>query len=204
MIKKIFFVYALALTLQLFTAGCVDCNCGPVKDIYFTAFGVAVKNIDAALPQPMTTDANVISSANYGIHIGMQMRQLVLRKQHINWGLIQTAQACSCDEGNFIAKEDILSLEIFSNNDFDATHPKNTDLSLYFKVKNNQKMLSIVDYLKSYKTLPYASKPSKLAFYDNVFLQVAPSSNKKHKFRVKITLSDGTILTAETNEVELS
>ncbi|KQB99520.1 DUF5034 domain-containing protein [Pedobacter sp. Hv1] len=202
MIKKIFFVFALALSLQLIS-GCVDCNCGPIKDIYWTVFGISAKNIDVALPQPTTTDVNVIASANYAIQIEIKKRQLVLRKRQINWGLIQTAQACDCAY-NFMDKEDVLSLEIFSTNDFDASHPKNTDLSLYFKVKKDQTLMSIADYIKSYNNLPSSSSPGAFSFSNGFRLQVAPSTNKKHKFMIRITLSDGRILETETTEVELT
>ncbi|TKC12265.1 DUF5034 domain-containing protein [Pedobacter polaris] len=200
MIKKIFFVFALALILQLIS-GCVDCNCGPIKTIYFTKKGLSLKNMDASLPQPMVTNAGIISSANYGIQIQLLTEQIALRKQRINWGLMQTAHACSCSEDNFIAKEDILSIEIFSNNDFDASHPKNTDLSLYFKAKRYTEMVSIADYIKSLKDFNGSSVS---AFYEGIFLQVKPTSSKKHKFKVRITLSDGRILETETTEVELS
>ncbi len=157
--------------------------------------------MDAALPQPMITSSNVISSTKYGIYIQLLTEQLALRKQHINWALIQTAQACSCAEDEFIPKEDILSIEIFSNNDFDASHPKNTDLSLYFKVKRYINLISIADYMKSLKDSRYLSR---YPFNEGIFLQVTPTSNKNHKFRLRIALSDGRILESETPEVELS
>lgn len=93
-----------------------------------------------------------------------------------------------------------MTLEIFSNNDFDASHPKNTDLSSYFKVKISNNLNTITEYIKYInKFYQTSSNP----FYWGTFLQVAPTLNKKHKFRLKMTLSDGRILEAETTEVEL-
>jgi len=200
MIKKILFVFGLALISQLIGA-CVDCNCPPHQTIYFTNKGISLKNLDASLPQPMITNAGIISSANYGVQVQFLTEQVALRQQRISWGLIQPAYACSCAENNFIAREDILSIEIFSNHDFDNNHPKNTDLSLYFKVKRYNSMITIIDYINALKNLRYISTN---VFYEGIFLQVAPSSSKKHKFRFRITLTDGRILAAETTEVELS
>ena len=200
MIKKVLFVFVIALVSQTI-AGCVDCNCGPIKKIYFTRKGLSLKNMNSSLPHPMVTDTGIISSANYGIHVRLLIEHLAVRKQHINWGLIQTAQACSCAEDDFIPKEGITSVEIFSNNDFDATHPKNTDLSLYFKVKNYKVTTPIAEHIKRLKESSYIARE---AFYDGVFLQNGPTGSKKHKFRVRITLSDGRILEAETSEVELN
>ena len=199
MIKKVLFVFVIAVVLQTI-AGCVDCNCGPIKKIYFTRKGLSLKNMNSALPLPMVTDTGIISSANYGIQVRLLTEHLAVRKQKINWGLIQTAQACSCPEDDFIPKEDIASVEIFSNNDFDAAHPKNTDLSLYFKVKNYKVTTPIAEHIKRLKDSNYIARQ---AFYDGVFLQTGPASSKKHKFKVRITLSDGRILEAETTEVEL-
>lgn len=205
MIKKIFFVFALAFTLQLIS-GCVDCHCGPIKDANLDIIGLAVKNMDNALPYPRVTNASAVTSANYGIQIGLATKQLVFKKQNINWSLIQTAQACSCANPNIILKQEVVSIAIFSNNDFDANHPKNTDLSAYFKAKSNDSpaMLTIAEHLQAVKTSNYkSSEVHKIPFYHGLFLQVPPSSHKKHQFRVKITLSDGAILEAETPEVEL-
>ncbi len=200
MIRKVFFVFLIAIVSQTI-AGCVDCNCGPIKKIYFTRKGLSLKNMNSSLPQPMVTDTGIIASANYGIQVRLQIEHLTVRKQQINWGLIQTAQACKCAGDDFIPKEDIASVEIFSTNDFDATHPKNTDLSLYFKVRNYKVTTPIAEHIKRLKDSNYIARS---AFYDGVFLQTGPTASKKHKFTIRITLSDGRILEAETSEVELS
>lgn len=199
MIKKIFFVLAFALVAQLIVA-CVDCDCPPYRKFTFTNKGISLNNLDASLPQPMVTTASTISSANYGVHIELITEVISWRKKRTSWGLMQSAYACSCAEDDYKPKEKILSLEIFSNNDYDATHPKNTDLSLYFNVKRNSGTVSIAKYLDSIKDFEYLAR---YAFDEGIFLQVPPNINKKHKFRFKMTLSDGRILEAETTEVEL-
>ncbi len=200
MIKKISSVFLLALISQLIVA-CINCNCPPVKTVYFNNKGISLKNMDLSLPQSMVTNSGHITATNYGIQIDLIKEFLILNKQPINWGIMQSAYACSCGEDNFISKEDILSLKIFSNEDFDADHPKNTDLSLYFKAKKYNVMVPVADYIKSLKDFNNVFKD---AFYEGIFLQVTPKINKKHKFKVIITLSDGRILEAETTEVELS
>jgi hypothetical protein len=124
----------------------------------------------------------------------------VSNKSQISVGLMQSAYACSCPEDNFIAKDNIALLTIFSNNDFDVAHPKNTDLSLYFNAKINNVMVPITDYIATINDQKYGYPNN---FYEGVFLQTMPTSNRKHKFRVVITLTDGRILEAETSEVEL-
>lgn len=200
MIKKIAFVFAFALMTQLIVA-CVNCNCPPIRTIYYTNKGISLKNMDAALPQPSVTNAGIIASTKYGIQVQLLTQQLTLLKPRITFGIMQSAYACSCPEDDFIAKEDIFSLKVFSDQDFDSTHPKNTDLSLYFKAKRYDTLLPIIDYIKSSKDMGYISSYD---FYEGIFLQVAPSANKKHKFKVVITLTDGRTLEAETTEVELS
>jgi hypothetical protein len=200
MFKKIFFVLAFALAAQLIVA-CVNCNCAPIRTIHFTNKGILLKNMDAALPHPMVTNAGIISSSNYGIQVQLITEQLTLIKRRITWGLMQSAYACSCPDDDFITKEDISSLKIFSINDFDASHPKNTDVSLYFKAKRYNTMVTIDEYIKSLKDPSYFST---IPFYEGIFLQIAPNTGAKHKFKVTITLSDGRILETETTEVELT
>ncbi|SFH30137.1 DUF5034 domain-containing protein [Pedobacter insulae] len=200
MIKKVLFVFGLALIVQTIT-GCVDCNCGPIRKIYITKTGLTLNALDSSLPQPMVSQTGVIASANFGFQLLLRTAHVAVRKQQVNWRLIQTAQACSCAEDDFISKEDVLSVEIFSNNDFDASHPKNTDLSVYFEVKNYKTMVPLAEYIKRIKDSNYLART---AFFEGIFLTNAPTINKMHKFRVKITLSDGRILEAETPEVELT
>lgn len=199
MIKKIFFVFGLALMAQLIVA-CVDCDCPPYREFNFTNKGISLNNLDASLPQPKVTNASTISSANYGVRIQLLTEVIAWRKKTATWGFMQSAYACSCAEDDYRPKEKIISLEIFSNNDFDATHPKNTDLSLYFNVKQNSGMVSIAKYLDYIREVTYLAR---YPFNEGVFLLVPPNINKKHKFRFKMTLSDGRILEAETTEIEL-
>lgn len=200
MIKKILLVFGLALISQLI-GSCINCHCTSPQTIYFTNKGTSLKNLDSSLPQPKVTSAGTISSTNYGIQIQLITQQITSRKQQISWGLIQSAYACSCVEDDYIAKEGFSSIKIFSDNDFDDTHPKGTDLSLYFKAKSDDTMISLADYLKSFKDFKYIPP---IIFYEGVFLQVPPKSGKRHKFKVSITLSDGRILESETTEVELT
>ena len=199
MIKKIFCVFGFALVLQLIS-GCIDCNCGPTKNISYTKKGLTLTSLDASLPQPMIAKESKISATKFGVRMQVQIEELALRKSAIKFGLIPTANACKCALDDYIAKENIAMIQIFSDSDFDVNHPRNTDLSLYFKVKTFNSLIAITDYIKQPENLSLASS---LVFYDGIFLQTAPNLSKKHKFRVKLTLTDGRILEAETLEVEL-
>ncbi len=199
--KKVIIVFILALGLQFVTSCNTNCRCSPVRDIYYTNSGVTVKNLDSKLPVPFVTTSKIIAGANYGIQIELQIQQLVRRKQNVNWGLIQSAYACSCIGDNYLAKESILSVEIFSNNDFSSDYPKNTDLSSLFKIKANNSTTTIEEHTKLINNHKYGY-PN--LFYGGVFLQVKPSVSSKHEFKIRITLSDGRILEGKTTEVELT
>lgn len=200
MIKRIFLIVTLVSIIQLIS-GCIDiCNCPKQKKINYTNKDLSLINIDSSMPQAMITNSAKISTTNFGIRVNLITEQVALIKPKIHWGLIQTAYACSCAEDEYISKEDFVALEIFSNNDFDINHPKNTDLSPYFKVKRGVPLVSVSEYISYLKSNEYYRK---FAFNEGVFLQVAPTLSKKHKFRFRITLSDGRVLEAEAPEVEL-
>ena len=112
--------------------------------------------MDFSLPESKTSNAGIISSKNYGIQIQLQTEQLVSGKAQIRWNFIQAAYACSCVEDVGIAKETIASIQILSSNDFDATHPKNTNISLYFTTKRNTSMITITDYIRSMQEEKYS------------------------------------------------
>ncbi|SER78763.1 DUF5034 domain-containing protein [Pedobacter rhizosphaerae] len=199
MIKKVFLVLGLALMSQLIVA-CVDCNCPDSQTFYFTNKGLALKNIDTALPAPMFSSAGTINSANYGIQIQMLNEKITAIRKPVKWGLMQAAYACSCEGNYFMSKENISAIRVFSNNDFDSSHPKGTDLSVYFKVKQYKGMTTLADYVKILNDANYIYDEY---FFESIYLQTAPVSSKKHKFKIVFALSDGRTLEAETTEIEL-
>ncbi|WP_443936741.1 DUF5034 domain-containing protein [Pedobacter sp. MW01-1-1] len=198
MIKKIVFVFGFVLITQLLAA-CVDCDCPPARTIYFTNKGLSLSHLDLST-QAIATSAGKVLSKNYGIRVEMKTDMLTLHKPRMSWSLMSAAYACSCQEDNFISKENIISLKIVSNNDFDATHPKNTDLSLYFKARKGVTFIPILDYIKS--SDDYYGR--RYAFSEGIFLQVPPTNSTKHAFKVIITLSDNRVIEAETTEIELT
>lgn len=156
MIRKLFIVFAFALITQLIS-GCVDCNCGLVRTIPYTKKGLTLNILDASLPEPMIAKDSVIATSKFGLRMQVLTEDLALLKPAIKLGLMATANACSCPENDFIAQEDIASIQIFSNNDFDINHPKNKDLSLYFKVKTYNSLIAITDYIKQLKNVRQGS-----------------------------------------------
>jgi hypothetical protein len=201
MIKKIAFIFVLGFTLQLIT-GCVDCNCSKPKDILFTRNSLSLISLDASLPKPYYATSSIISGPKYGIQIKLNSTIQVSHSIRKSFGFIQTAQACSCPEPMFVPKEYVVAVEISSNNDFNSFHPKNSDLSSYFQLKlSNDNIFTIGDYLQYLKKFPQKNYS---AFLEGLYLQYSPEKRSKHKFRVKVTLSDGRILEAETAEIELT
>jgi hypothetical protein len=201
MLKKIALIFVLGFTLQLIT-GCVDCNCSKPEDILFTRNSMSLISLDASLPKPYYATNSVISGSKYGIQIRLNSTIQVSNSIRGSFGFIQTAYACSCAEPLFIPKEYVVAVEIFSDNDFNSFHPKNSDLSSYFQLKlPNDNIFTIADYLQYLKKFPQRNYS---AFLEGLYLQYSPEKRSKHKFRVKVTLSDGRILEAETAEVELT
>ncbi|RZK15707.1 MAG: DUF5034 domain-containing protein [Pedobacter sp.] len=200
MIKKIFFVLALALISQL-VVSCVDCNCLPKQTFKVSYKGIVLRNLDSPNELLQSSTATAIPATRYGILIEFATEKIAWRIPKATFGLISSAYACDCIGDDYFPIEEISALQIFSNNDFDPSHPKGTELSAHFKFKRDKAMFSVADYIKSLKEQNHNSNS---VFFQGLFLQTAPTGTKKHKFKIIITLSDNRVLEAETTEVELT
>jgi len=59
----------------------------------------------------------------------------VAKNKQTNNSLIQSAYAWSCEDDTYYPKNYIVSIQVFSDKDFDETHPVGSDISKYFKIR---------------------------------------------------------------------
>jgi len=68
---------------------------------------------------------------------------------NVNSLFIQSAYACDCEDAGYYLKERVTSIQVFSEKDFDETHPTSTDIAEFFKVyKGSGILTSFESYVK--------------------------------------------------------
>jgi hypothetical protein len=112
-------------------------------------------------------------------------------------GMINCAYACKCDiDPRFIPERRIAGLNIFSLNDYDATHRAMSDVTSYFK---EPRYTADSGTLMRELMLPGTTEViNNAALNYFVYLVTRPSIGKEHQFRVVVRLDDGSEISDTT------
>jgi hypothetical protein len=186
-----------------------SCRCDKsATSVSYSHQTLLVKNLDNSGQYAIETNSTQINKNAYGIRLTLiREKEIVayIRKQN-NSIFVQSAYAISvrCPEYIYSAKDSIVSIKIFTLNDFDEQHLENSDISDYFRIKN----LKIEDYLASidYKYVSYRMEEFEDIMRElriDLLLMTTSTMTNNHQFKIQIILSDGRILEQETTKVQL-
>jgi len=198
-IKKIVIVLAIGFLLRL-VVSCCDCNEG--AEFKYTFDCMEAFHIDNAGQTSIVVEGGTILKEAYGIQIEFALLQLACNKP-FSFSAFNSAYAFKCEcppEIQYLAQDTISSIQIKAINDFDQTHPANSDISDYFKVLDYDNYITLQEFIDAPETM-YETKPVKDSV--RIFLMQPPVHIGEHRFQVEVLLSNGTILTAETTPINL-
>lgn len=187
--------------ISLIVASCCDCI-DPIIE-HYTNKTITVKNIDNSGMLPEVTNANSVPKEAFGIRVQLN-REKTAYLNSFKLFFIQPAYATSCDcppLNQFEARDSVITIQVFTLNNFDINHDANADVSAYFKVFEKSTFSTLTEFITDYNTLLYDDNKLDLTF--DMLLMTPPSLTTNHSFKVKITLSDGRIIEGTTNTIEL-
>ena len=182
------------------------CNCPAIRYSTYMHCSVEISNVDNSGERPILTKSDTIKKDSYGISASIKRSENICKIYKPQQSIFfQSAYATSCNcppEFEYSARNRIIAINVVTLEDFDATHPANTDVSEYFMVYNFSKEDSINNYIKNLETtLYFVQEEDPLQFY--LLLKTPPTSGSKQQFRVDISLSDESLLSMQTNLLEL-
>ena len=203
--SKVLILILLPLALDTIIS-CCDCTDLPYTNypqgVLYSHTGILASAVDNSGPQAKAVTTDTVPASAFGIRVIVD-RQEVQRMARRS-GLIQSAYAFECDcidERYYIPADTLVSIEIISIYDFDATHPAGSDISAYFlafdshSYRTPEEMLELsIWYAEDFKILEY------------VFLlmnEPDPLLGSLHQFTVRISTSDGRVLEQETDPINL-
>lgn len=198
-IKKIALVLFAGFTLRLIVS-CCDCQL-PVEYKY-TFDCIETFHLDNAGKVPSIVEKGVIRKEAYGLQIEFSLLQLACNKP-FRFSAFNAAYATSCacpPEIQYLAQDTISAIRVKNLNDFDQSHPANSDISDYFKVLDYDKYITFQELIAAPETL-YVEKPVKDSI--QLFLMQPPTQTGEHRFQVEFLLSNGMILTTVTSPINL-
>jgi hypothetical protein len=195
MIKlKFFKSFILLATLPLMALTCKPDDdipfCYP-KNIFYTWDSIYTQNLDNGGQTVFVSTSNTIPKAGYGIRLTFRKGPYV----------IPTVGADTCI---WLSPTDTIEdIKIYTNYDFDGSHPAGSELSDYFRIASNE---GVNNYSYSYfETIEnFMSSHSKGFDRMDFLLFQAPQTGTGHQFRIDLLKNNGTILPVTVAPVTLN
>ncbi|MES2388819.1 MAG: DUF5034 domain-containing protein [Bacteroidota bacterium] len=208
MIKKIVFLFTLALMAE-FLIAC--CDCGNTVYTHFTYKQFEVANLDNSGPALFVSNADSLLKTAYGIRL-LSQTEVVASAAKKNFSLfLSPALATSCEcEPPFtnIPRDTVTSFSIITLSNFDNAHPAGSDITTCFKYfRNRHASYSYYEIAFMKKLfnhfLNYTDDDGTPEDYYDLLLMVPPAQRGRYSFNVKISLSNGKAFNLFTPEILL-
>lgn len=195
--KKVVFILLTGLVISIIDSCCGGCDI--MDNFYYSISDFSAIHIDNSGKKPVeitTADKTVLKEA-YGIRLTFTSKQTdASLLPHVS--LIPSAYALSCEPcDTWHAKDSVISVHITTMNDFDDRHPAGSDVSEYFRVKENNSYLTLDKYFAT----NYKFRSSHCV---DCLLMTAPAITGEHQFQTEARLSDGRTLTSLTTPIMLN
>ena len=173
------------------------CNCDESAVYHYTVEKMDMVSLDNSGSQPRTIVSGNVPKKAYGIRIQMPVKFARNTKGIPFISNSAYALSCRCFNDQYLSKDSIVSVKVFSLNAFDNLHPVNTDITDYFKVNHES----------VYETIPvFLARKPEISNYEisfDVLLLTPPTTGQEHQFRVEIQLAGNRILTGTTGLINL-
>ena len=208
--KKLIILFFLLVPIAngLFQS-CCDCNVETQHENYShkTMF---LKNLDNSGENAIESESLQLNKNTYGIRLYLEREETVIAcAKRINSIFIQSAYATSCEcppEFLYYPSDSIISIKIFTVNNFDNQHSNNSDITDYFRVAGSYS--TVESYVTNMRYTLASEYAYGIDYWEqelklDLLLMTAPTANNKQQFEIQVALSDGRILKQQTTEIEL-
>jgi hypothetical protein len=200
-INKILIILILPLMVEI-VISC--CDCPETTILNYTNCSLFVTNLDNSGESPIISQSDSISKNAYGIKLSIIRNENTCELKKRNSIFIQSAYAYDCfcpPEIEYMPLDSIVSISITTTHDFDSEHLEYSDVSEYFYVFEYNEFTSIADYISSIETSIPDYFESTYEF--DLLLMTPPTLGTEHQFEVNVELSDGRILSTQTEKIVL-
>lgn len=175
------------------------CYCEGGVEYKFAVTSTAVYNLDNSGMEPKITDADTIGKSAYGIELKLATAKITKADVH-PFSLINSASAmkCVCYSFNGTSKDSVVSIQIFTVNDFDPSHKAGADVTDIFYSDGKNPMPAGGIY--NQPLYSGAFKPDAIVYK---FMLMHIPTNPSCQFRVVLNLGNQTVMDLLTKPVTL-
>jgi len=222
-IKNIGKAFGIIILILFAATGCPPCPPYPYENEYFVLKDIDAKNINNAGRNPVIVDNEneIISKNAYGIRVSLDLK--LLSNDSIgnvstnssfikNFSLFSKLYAVDpplCLPPPPILKDTIVSLKIFTVNNFDDEFMADSEVSDLFRIYDSRtrKYISIEEYLENFGfgvyPVSYPQSDKNFGKIIDLYLMKAPEFTGEHSFIIEVLLSDGRTFSSTTSKIIL-
>jgi hypothetical protein len=128
----------IAVLLTLFIVGFIIESCIKCEKVFSFEYSLSsfeLHPMDSEVIMWITDDLLVFRK-DFGVEIEFKADiNLLANCQHFSSFFIQSAYAWSCAHDTYYPKDYIVSVQVFSNKDFDETHPAGSNVVEFFQIR---------------------------------------------------------------------
>ena len=186
-----------------------SCRCDAEQFINYSHQALFLKNLDNSGEKAVESESLQFNKNAYGIRLHLQIEEktAIACATQINSFFVQSANATTVEPCPYVyqAIDSVVSIQVFTINDFDNPHTANSEITEYFKVA--QTYLSVENYVTNLTHTQVHRDNGWFAYYGiieiDLMLMTTPTANNSHQFKVRVELSDGRVFDEQTTEIEL-
>jgi hypothetical protein len=198
-----FKILCQALLIFLLLVGLPVCRpCGKILP-FFDIQGINVYNFKRV---PNSSSINLVDNQQVSLsdyYISLNLEVSFYSSNSFSFPFCNSAYALSCDfDGDEGTKEEIESIQIIANYDFNENFPKGSDVSELFKISSFYDSFSrsfVYESIKNYISSPQSKYNRNYTFA----LQIKPTISAKQSFTFIYKLTNGETYTKTTLNVEI-
>lgn len=157
-------------------------------------------NLDNSGYGPKIATSDSVPEEAFGLRLQLEREKTAFYKS-FQPVFFQSAYAFTrmCPPPQIRPRDSVTGIKVFTLNDFNASHQAGSDISAYFKVFERNSFTPIEDYIKKYQTVLYTDQ--QLEETRDILLMTPPVLNKRHQFKVEISMSDGRLIELLSTEI---
>lgn len=179
--------------------GIASSCCDEPVTLCYTLTSLETNSLDNTGAAPVPLQSDTLPAKAYVLEISFFVDDATCLLDNLgNFSFYSSALAFDCDDNpRLILRDSIISLEITSTADFDAEHPKGTDLSGLFVKPSTA---TIAGQIMPFSITDPASMPSTFRLY----LVGEPETIQPHRFITTILTDTGLMLSDTTETITLT
>lgn len=206
--KLIILFFLLVPIVSALFHSCCNCDVETQHENY-SHKAMFLKNLDNIGAKIIESESLQLNKNAYGIRLYLEREKVVVAcAKPINSIFIQSAYATSCKcppEFLYFPNDSIVSIKVFTVNNFDNQHLENSDITDYFRVAHSYSTVEndVANRRYSYGSDAEFEKSCGKEIKIDLLLMTAPTISHLYQFKIQVKLSDRRILEQLTSEIEL-